>query len=317
MTTLSRRLGVMMILTLLAGLAQAATQPISRVFAFGDSLSDVGNLYDLTAGARPPSPDYFDGRFSNGALWVELMSVDLGVELSNYAVGGAKTGSGNVEGPYPGLQTQISQFVADLGGAAADPLGLFTVFAGSNNLGDFIPGVTDPGAFVTQGVTEILNAVGTLRAVGAQRVMVFGLPDLGLTPRARALPGGVAAQLSALSDAWNGALFANLPAVGVPAYRTVDTAGALRDMVANPAAYGLTNVTDACLFVGCNTEQQVPRTLDPDEFLFWDDIHPTRVAHAVFADLGYETALVPVPPALLLFAPAVALLGCMMRRSRA
>ena len=73
----------------LGGAGAASLAPISQVISFGDSLSDTGNLFELTSGAIPPEPLYFDGRTTNGPVWVELLSIDLGVTLNNYAYSGA------------------------------------------------------------------------------------------------------------------------------------------------------------------------------------------------------------------------------------
>ena len=56
---------------------------------------------ELTFGILPGS-DYFDGRFSNGPLWIEDLATRLGVPVpdhsldggTNYATGGAETGNG-------------------------------------------------------------------------------------------------------------------------------------------------------------------------------------------------------------------------------
>lgn len=58
--------------------AQAGSMPFSRIVAFGDSLSDIGNFYRLTGGVLPPPP-YDNGRFSNGPLWIEYLADDLGM----------------------------------------------------------------------------------------------------------------------------------------------------------------------------------------------------------------------------------------------
>ena len=49
----------------LGSAAQANGQaPFDELIVFGDSLSDTGNVF-ISFGA-PPSPPYFNGRFSNG-----------------------------------------------------------------------------------------------------------------------------------------------------------------------------------------------------------------------------------------------------------
>ncbi len=325
MNTKIARVGALLLLNLFAAATYAAgLAPISQVFVFGDSISDTGNLFNLSGGGKPVSPPYFNGRETNGLIWSETMSNDLGVVLTNYAVGGAQTGTGNVNSDdFPGvadtgLQNQVAQFGSDLGGGAADPGALYAVFAGSNNfcLTCFTPGVDDPVEFINTGVTEILTAIGTLQATGAQKFLVFGLPDLGLTPRAAGIPiPGLQEQLSMLTDGWNQALFGNLPSLGLgDNLVTLDSAQILRDVVADPAAFGLFNVTDACLAVGCNTQTKDP-LLDPDGFLFWDDIHPTRATHAILSDAAYHAVLIPVPPAVLLFGSALGLLTWARRRA--
>lgn len=51
---------------------QAGT--IDAIYAFGDSLSDVGNIYAYTSVNTPPAypaSPYVNGQFSNGNVWVQ------------------------------------------------------------------------------------------------------------------------------------------------------------------------------------------------------------------------------------------------------
>jgi phospholipase/lecithinase/hemolysin len=141
------------------------------VYAFGDSLSDNGNVYAMTGGAIPPFP-YYNGRFSNGPVMVEYLAQRLGVGLHDYAYGGATTGTTNLFSPsLPGLSQEIAQF----GTGSLDPNGLYTVWAGAN---DFSTSTS-----ISTSTSNIVNAVDTLEQNGARHILVINMPDLGLTPR--------------------------------------------------------------------------------------------------------------------------------------
>jgi len=128
------------------------------------------------------------------------------------------------------------------------------------------------------------------------------MPDLGLTPTFESLGPVAAAEASALTDLFNSDLQASLPS-GVTFY---NTATLLRSIVADPSAFGFTNVTDPC-FNGATV------CADPSQYLFWDDFHPTTAADA-FAAEGFERAVVPEPATMALVFPVLAL--CFVLRKR-
>ena len=105
----------------IAGLwsAPASAQRVTRIVAFGDSYADTGNLFKLL-GIAPPSV-YASGRFSGGTNFVDTMSQLLAVPDDNFAIGGAFTNNGNINGPgIPGFVTEYQSFLAG-GGPAAFP----------------------------------------------------------------------------------------------------------------------------------------------------------------------------------------------------
>jgi phospholipase/lecithinase/hemolysin len=58
----------------------------------------------------------------------------------------------------------------------------------------------------------------------------------------------------------------------------------VNQLIANPGQFGLTNVTE-----GCITPEEAPLNWKkPDEYLFWDGIHPTKAVHEMFADIAFE-----------------------------
>jgi len=77
---LLRRLVLAAFAFVLSGSAVPAGR-INQIVVFGDSLSDSGNLFAATMGTTPPPP-YYQGRFSNGPVWVEDLAGRLGVEMA-------------------------------------------------------------------------------------------------------------------------------------------------------------------------------------------------------------------------------------------
>ncbi len=87
-------------------------EPVNKIYVFGDSLSDMGAVFRATGGMYPPSPAYFQGRYSNGRVWVEYLAERLKIKSShvnNFACGGATSGSES-NTFVPGLLTQVQSF---------------------------------------------------------------------------------------------------------------------------------------------------------------------------------------------------------------
>jgi phospholipase/lecithinase/hemolysin len=254
----------------------------SSIVAFGDSLSDTGNVYSATLHLYPSSPPNSGGRFSNGPVWLEDFAADLSLPSPtasrsggrDFAYGGARTGAGSVSYlffSFPNVGTQISSYLSS-NTPAVDQL--FVVWGGGN---DFIDGQTNPSI----PVNNVANHITALANAGAHDFVVPNLPPLGEVPRFRGTANE--ATMNALSSQFNTQLATTLSglrsSLGVRIYG-VDVGGTFVDLLANPSAFGLTNVTTPAL----SGSTVAP---NPDQYLFWDDIHPTRVGHAL---LGQEAA---------------------------
>lgn len=256
------------------------TPPFNAVYVIGDSLSDTGRtsavLTQVMGTAFPPLP-YASGRLSNGPLWIEYFSPMIGRSyepLDNFSWAGANTGYLNV---FPGLPGMLDE-LAELRTPATRQLNknaLYVVFGGAN---DFfrIFGGADPTAVISSGVTNIVTIVSSLRAAGAENIVVVDLPDIGLTPRAAAAPG----LATFLSVAFNSSLNNALNSLSFPVVR-VSLFNLLHDFVAQPGNYGFTNVTGMGLANSANS----------DTYLFWDDVHPTTRAHRFVAEEVYAAVL--------------------------
>jgi outer membrane lipase/esterase len=121
------------------------------------------------------------------------------------------------------------------------------------------------------------------------------------------------AGLSALSAAYNGGLAQLLAALdtsfdplGIDLL-SFDTAAFFADITANPAAFGLTNVTDSCLFTA-------PAACS--NYLYFDNVHPTTAAHDLLA-LQFAAAVGVVPEPAMSGLLVVTLVGLWRFRRRA
>lgn len=270
-------------------------ETFSHILVFGDSLSDTGNYYRLSGGSPPPP--YAAGRFCNGPIWVEYLAASLGMEYQladNFAVGGATTGTLNSNDgfagkEYPGLLDEVASFTAR--SPVREPgRALYVVEAGANDFFVALATGTSPATLIGTGVGNTISAIQQLRGAGARFILVMNVPDLGVTPMARSLAEGGPLMLSQLSAAYNQALdlaLDQLAQAGIPTMR-LDAFAVLDEMANKPADYGFSNVTLPFLLA--------PPGTNPDEFLFWDPVHPTTGAHEVLAQEALEQLISAFSP---------------------
>jgi MYXO-CTERM domain-containing protein len=177
------------------------------------------------------------------------------------------------------------------------------VWGGADDFFAPSPADANPQATANRAVANLVAMVSTLQSLGAAQIIVPGMPDLGLTPRIQGQGQAAAAQASAVTAYFNAALQSQLPA-GATYF---DTASLLHQIIANPAAFGFTNVSDACL-------STIP-CLNPDQYVFWDGIHPTAHTHQIVAERLAAVA-VPEPASWGLALAGLALVGAKRLRRR-
>ncbi len=304
---LARILTLCLILVLLLANA-AAGGPFRDLVVFGDSFSDTGNAASTSFGLLPGSA-YYEGRFTNGPVYAELLATSLGLRPlepsgaggNNFAYAAARTsGTGGLLGFFvEDLDEQVDDFLSRAAGFELDRHTLFVVFAGA---GDLLNGQTDPRV----PAANIAESVNRLIDGGARQFLVPNVPLLGQVPRYNG-DAATSARMNDLSSAVNRELANALDGLSaahpeVDLFR-FDVAGLLTEAFAMPEAFGFTNVSDP---VAPGLE---PGTLDydldrlagdPETYLFWDDLHPTAAAHSIFAEHALAALQVPEPSGLLL-----------------
>jgi outer membrane lipase/esterase len=290
----------------------AQAGPYSSMFVFGDSLSDTGNLV-LSPGGPTLPPPYYNGRISDGPVWVEGLATGLGLSGTansfliggnNYAFAGARTGLGMSP---PDVLAQATL----LWGGIADPNALYVVVGGGNDMRDARGTSGDEGSRQAAAQVAIDNLKATvtyLEGKGVKNILVANLPDLGFTPEAVMM--GLQANSSDASARFN-SLFSSFIAHGDDLglnMNFLDMAGIATDVRLNPSLYGITNTTLPCagFFGSAGTSCA--------ESAFSDALHPSALMHSIFARSALVVLGVPEPGSLALFGLAVLALVAVRRR---
>ena len=256
---------------------------------------------------------------TNIACPVAATSPALAGSCTGYGQGGSRVTDANGIGKSSGaltvpMTTQMDNFLTRFSGY--NDKDIVFVYGGNNDIFILFGAVgarqLTPAAAVaaSQAVAGQLASLvkDKILAKGATRVAVMNLPDSSATPFGSTLDAAGKGLLSQLSDEFNKALLTALAGANV---QIIDARALSADAVANPAKYGITNVTTpACdptkiavvtggrvtdgssLF--CNAAAGQPfngiRTVAPgvlastSTWLFADGVHPTTGGHKLFAD---------------------------------
>lgn len=293
------------LLPLATGMADENTEHgYSRIFVFGASFVDTGNHFAITGEtAHPPfelfGPSYGIGghHFSNGRTWVEVLAQDMKLTkwakpayrnpaFGNYAVGYGR--AREVDGdPLPSLYDQVQAWI-DNGYCTGAPMDdtLFIMDAAYFDLGDVIAG-QDPFVILPGMTASIAENIGILYECGARVLLFAYIPPLETSPIVPPPQDPTAPSLSAVYN------YVFLQPI-LQSYASepfnmnisvVDYFALVSGMMATPAAFGLTNITDSCVTLGV-TEGAFCK--DRDGHFFWDPLHPTKKVHAMFAAFALE-----------------------------
>ncbi len=302
---------------LLASQAASATD-FSQVVVFGDSLSDAGNISLASAPQiQPPL------RFTTnpGKTAAELVADGLGHPITASLAGGtdfAWGGAGLVNNvaAVPTLPQQLGMYLTATGGQA-DPNALYQVWGGANDI-FYLTGTSTDSTVLAAGtanaaITEV-GMLGQLKAAGANYVVVYNLPDLGKTPSAAAQGAAASAGATQLAVLYNSTLSSGLSQLSSQGLNVVpvNTYGLINEVIANPAAFGFSNVTDAACGLAASSVQCGPQgaglpysyAAGTDEsYLFADGVHPTAAAHRLLSQVVLAELAAPGQISLLGEAP--------------
>jgi len=263
----------------------AAAEPsYDALYAFGDSLTDTG---------REPSEPllHYDGRWSNGPLWVEYLSVRLGFAYSpdnNLAHSGAQTDD---------TFAQVTNFIP----ATTISESLFVVWAvGNDFLQEYKKYWFDDAGWdrqIAYSVGSLSNAVIHLYSKGARFILVPNTVDVTQIPLINPLPDFSRDYLRSKVEQFNRQLAEALDRIQ-PVYPALklfraDFYSQVNALLANAGAYGFTEtkidaISDVTL---------LDKRFDGPgaNYVFWDPIHPSTKAHGMIAD-WFQAVVAPLSP---------------------
>lgn len=310
------------LLALACAQANAAPNPYSNFIVFGDSLNDAGTFADSggPAGATErytnrTGPLYQDG---SGELYslnsTQLLGGRLGftvdqtassssavradngqVDGSNWAVGGYRTDQildSITTQSATGERTRAGYLPSN--GLRADPNALYYISGGGN---DFLQGRVLSLPQASAAADRLADSVQTLQTAGAKYVMVWLLPDVGLTPALNGTP--LQAFSSTLANQFNSQLVTRLRGIDAEII-PLNIPALLSEAFADPGRFGL--ATDQNLTATCFSGNGCPEnaryginsaTPDPTKLIYNDGVHPTESGQKLIADYAYSLLAAP------------------------
>lgn len=280
-------------------------EPLNTMVVFGDSLSDNGNLYEYMKHQLPLSPPYYQGRFTNGLVWVELLMqyyypTNSEAHLLDYAFGGAGVLDDDDDDGVFTLRRELDSYFLSHH-QQADPNSMYAIWIGSNN---YIAVPDDPEQSLKDVLTGIEHAIQRLIDKGAKHILLVNAPALGSIPAARDF--GAVEELTYLAEQHNLRLEKLMQTFqkSHPQVQWIflDVNSVMTDIIKHPSHYGFTNVTDTCYeeithHVVSKSNQLLELVASVkannhadacDGYLFFDPVHPSKEVHRMMAERTKE-----------------------------
>jgi phospholipase/lecithinase/hemolysin len=263
----------------LTALTTSVSAAVKNVVVFADSYTDNGNDYKHSG--FPPSPPYYEGRFSNGPTWLEYVAKSVSVPVTNVGHGGATTNNDDVYSEFngwtvPGLIQQIETIPVE---GSTDTL--FIIEIGYNDLNAII----NPDQYKVvnkdltyQKITEnIVTGVKNIQdKYNGTNFAIYNCAPFDEMPVVTADKKPDAKKL--IND-FNAYTMSELKKVDGAEFKFYDLHAWFVDSIANYKSLGYKDTSYCAVGIGNTTACD-----NPEDHFFWDYYHPESKVHKAWGD---------------------------------
>ncbi|KAJ3104083.1 hypothetical protein HDU97_009532 [Phlyctochytrium planicorne] len=274
----------------------ADTLNFKNLVIFGDSYSDTQNVFKMTNGRLPASPPNYKGRSSNGIIWNEYLANYYNASIHMYAYAGAVSNHSLLSPAasklffkkVPDFVHQADTYLNDT--PVRDILDpettLYSVFIGGNDyFAAFMTGVEPNPAGVVATILNVLKKViveSNVRYLSTWTMGDFDSPTSMILAN-----GGDRKAAIGLGEVHNRLLKKGLDELKKTTNVTIFLTE-LSDLFKTEAPhYNITVTNKPCMV------QRPPAAAiicaNPQNCLFWDDVHPTTVGHSILSNATKKT----------------------------
>ncbi|EON6313667.1 TPA: SGNH/GDSL hydrolase family protein [Vibrio cholerae] len=272
---------------------------ISKVIAFGDSLSDTGNIFNASQWRFPNPDSWFLGHFSNGFVWTEYLAQGLNVPLYNWAVGGAAGRNQYVA--LTGVYEQVSSYLSYMRLAKnyQPENSLFTLEFGLNDFMNYNRSLAEVKADYSSALIRLIDA-------GAKNLVLMTLPDATRAPQ---FQYATQEQIDTVRSKIIGmnafireqARYYQMQGIRIALF---DAHTLFDSITTQPEQHGFANANSPCLDIRRNSaaDYLLSHSLSAecakqgsDRFVFWEVTHPTTAIHHYLAEQILATEMAQFP----------------------
>jgi len=218
--------------------------PIDRIIVFGDSLSDQGKMHEKSFNLIPVSPPYWQGRFSNGPIWTDIIANTIPIinesEAGATIVDYSQISNDLKYSVISSLSNEIHEFLNKHQFKSTD----LVILSGGGN--DYISYNWIQTEDLERVLRTMIIKIAELNNYGAKNILLINLPDLGKTPLS--IKAGIKNKMTQVTNAHNKNLATLVTNIQERSYQVklYDLNTVIAPYLEHPESYGFRSIDQQC-----------------------------------------------------------------------